>query len=251
MKISTSKDKWLKTIISATFWIIIWQILSIILGEEILLVSPLKTFTTLLELMGRESFWVSIATTLLKVTIGLSLGIVFGILMAVLGNRSELFKLLVHPIIIFFKSVPVAAFVILLLVWVDKNNLSIVISLMMSLPIIYSNMEEGIGNFDVELLEMASVFNISLKKRVKYIYMVQLKPFLVSGIIAAAGMCFKAGIAAEVIGLPKDTIGENLYNVKLFYNNGELFAWILAIMIISIAYEAILKFILSRGESRD
>jgi NitT/TauT family transport system permease protein len=50
-------------------------------------------------------------------------------------------------------------------------------------------------------------------------------------------MSWKAGIAAEVIALPSRSIGEALYQAKIFFSAPEMFAWTLAILILSVLLE--------------
>ncbi len=53
----------------------------------------------------------------------------------------------------------------------------------------------------------------------------------------AVGMCWKSGVAAEVIGIPKGSIGRELYNSKVYLETADLFAWTLVIIILSIITE--------------
>ena len=105
------------------------------------------------------------------------------------------------------------------------------------LPIIYTNVLDGIGAVDKNLLEMAEVFQVPAGRRLRYIYISQVLPFFRSGCSIALGLCWKSGIAAEVIGIPDHSIGEHLYNAKVYLDTPDLFAWTLVIVLISIAFE--------------
>ena len=50
-------------------------------------------------------------------------------------------------------------------------------------------------------------------------------------------LCAKAGVAAEVIGLPNGSIGDALYRAKITLSTGELFAWTFVIILLSAAFE--------------
>ncbi len=132
------------------------------------------------------------------------------------------------------KAIPVASFIILVLIWVPSRNLSIVISFLMVLPVVYTNVLNGIASTDRKLLEMAQVFRVPLSRRIRYIYLSQLLPFLRTGFSLSLGLCWKAGIAAEVIGIPKGSIGEKLYEAKVYLQTADLFAWTLVIVLISV-----------------
>ena len=120
----------------------------------------------------------------------------------------------------------------------------------MVLPVIYTNVLGGIRSTDDKLLEMARVFNIPVWKRIRYIYVSQVLPFFRSACSVALGLCWKSGIAAEVIGIPKGSIGEKLYNAKIYLDTPDLFAWTLVIVLISLAFERLFLAVLNRGVSR-
>lgn len=107
----------------------------------------------------------------------------------------------------------------------------------MVLPIIYNNILSGIQTTDPLMIEMADVFQIPTHRRIRYIYMSQVLPFLTAGCSTALGLCWKAGVAAEVIGIPDGSIGEKLYKAKIYLNTPDLFAWTLVIILISIFFE--------------
>ena len=141
------------------------------------------------------------------------------------------------PAVMVVKAVPVASFIILVLVWVPSRNLSVVISFLMVFPILYTNVLDGILSTDPKLLEMADVFALPHAVRIRYIYVSQVLPFFRTGCSIGLGLCWKAGVAAEVIGIPDGSIGEKLYNAKVYLNTPDLFAWTVVIVLISLLFE--------------
>ena len=47
------------------------------------------------------------------------------------------------------------------------------------------------------------------------------------------GLAWKSGAAAELIAIPTGSIGEKLYNAKVYLMTGDLFAWTLLILLLS------------------
>ena len=158
-------------------------------------------------------------------------------MLAVLSARSETVRRLLAPMFSFIKSVPVASFIILLLLWVSGGSLSVCISFLMVLPVVYNNMLAGLVRVDRHLLEMAQVFRLSLGKKIRYIYIPQLMPYFTAACTTALGLCWKSGIAAEVIGIAEGTIGNRLYETKLYMETAQLFAWTIVIVLISFVIE--------------
>ena len=254
----TSSTQTIRKIISSwgvrfgvlVFWLAIWQIVAVTINQDIVLTSPIQTIQTLLSLAQLREFWVSIGLSLLRIFVGGALAFTFGSLLAFLSFRYKLVKLLFEPLISTIKSIPVASFVILLLIWVRTPYLSISISFLMALPIIYIAVLEGLLGTDQKLIEMANVYQIHGWHRVKAIYLSQLMPSLKTATSLAMGFCWKSGIAAEVIGLPTFSIGEHLYNAKVYLDTPALFAWTLVVIVMSVLGEKIVMWLVSWAATR-
>ena len=232
------------------FWLAIWQIVAVAINQDIVLTSPIQTIQMLFSLAQLREFWVSIGLSLLRIFVGGALAFTFGSLLAYLSFRYKLVKLLFEPLISTIKSIPVASFVILLLIWVRTPYLSISISFLMALPIIYVAVLEGLLGTDQKLIEMANVYQIHGWHRVKAIYLSQLMPSLKTATSLAMGFCWKSGIAAEVIGLPTFSIGEHLYNAKVYLDTPALFAWTLVVIVMSVLGEKIVMWLVSWAATR-
>ena len=144
------------------------------------------------------------------------------------------------------KTVPVASFIIICLIWLDASSLSVFISFLMVFPIVYFNVLQGMKSTDRSMLQMADIFRVSYKRRLFYIYMPQVRPFFTSACAAALGISWKAGIAAEVIGIPNGSIGERLYEAKIYLNTADLLAWTVVIVLISVAFEKLFMKLIQR-----
>lgn len=224
-------------ILAVIFWLTIWQIGSMIIGQEILLVSPVSALKKLVELSIEIQFWKSILFSFMKITTGFILAFITGITIAIIASNKKSFKILIEPLILTIQAIPVASFIILCLVWISSKNLSIIISFLMVLPVVYRNILDGINNIPRELNDMAQVFKVSKFKKIRYIYMSEVAPYLRAACSVSLGLCWKSGIAAEVIGMPANSIGENLYKAKIYLNTPDLFAWTIVIIVISICFQ--------------
>jgi NitT/TauT family transport system permease protein len=225
---------------------VLWQLASLRINKEILLVSPLKVIIRLGELALTSIFWKSILFSTIRIASGFLLAVILGLGLAVLSARFKLVGELLSPFMLAVKSVPVVSFIILALIWLPSRNLSVLISFMMVLPIIYTNTFSGIDSLDKDLEEMAWVFKIPLSRKIRCIDLPQVMPFFYSGCEVALGLSWKSGIAAEVIGMPKGSIGERLQQAKVYLDTPDLFAWTVVIVLLSFAFERIFLKILKR-----
>lgn len=235
---------WLKKALIILFWLLVWQTVSLAVDNDILLVGPMEMMKALLTKIRLADFWKTIALSFFKISSGFLLAFAAGISAGWAACRFPLVHELLEPVMTLVKSVPVAAFVILALIWIGSGNLSVFISFLVVFPIIYVNTLEGIKSADEKLLEMAWVFSMSGFKKLFYIYRPALFPYLHSGLKISLGMSWKSGIAAEVIGVPGYSIGEKLYMAKIYLNTADLFAWTFVIILISALSEKLFLWLL-------
>lgn len=241
-----SRD-WLRKGAIAGFWLVVWQCVSMAVGNSIILVGPKAMLSALLQQIPTPEFWLSITTTFGKISAGFLSAFVLGIFLAAVSYRQQFIKELLSPVMQLMKSIPVASFVVLALIWMGSKNLSVLISFLVVLPVIYVNTLAGLNSTDKKLLEMAQVFRVSPWKKVWYLYREAVMPYLVSGCKVALGMSWKSGVAAEVIGVPEFSIGERLYMAKIYLNTADLFAWTFVIIGLSALFEKLFLLVLRRA----
>lgn len=205
----------------------------------LLLASPVSAVFRLVELLPAAAFWRAVGGSSLRIFGGFLLSCALAVVLAALAAGNQPLRELLDPLTAVMKAVPVASFVILALVWLDSGSLSLFISALVVFPPVYLNVLEGVRQTDGKLLELARVYRIPFRRRLWGIYLPQVLPHFRSAASLALGLCWKAGAAAEVIGLPAGTIGERLYTAKIYLQTPDLFAWTAVILILSAVFEGL------------
>ncbi len=231
---------------SGLIWICIWEMAARGVDNEIFLPRPKKVICVLFsELIYSEGFRNSLINSILHIGEGFIIGSFSGVLLAILASVGKYADVFLWFPIKVIKTVPVASFVILALLWADAGQLSVIISAMIVLPTLYINTKEGIKQTDKKLVEMADLYRISVFRRLSCIYVPSVLPYILSACSVGIGMAWKAGIAAEIIGMTKNSIGNELYKAKLYLMIPELFAWTIVIVVLSVICEIIIKALLN------
>ncbi len=227
--------------------LLVWQAAASLLNESILLVSPWTVLGRLFTIWREPGFAATLLFSFVRIAGGFLAGLICGTLLGILAGRYPVLEILLWPYMITIKSVPVASFIILCLIWLTSSQLSMFISFLMVLPIVYTNLLSGIRGLDPRLNEMADVFRVPWRRRLHYIWLPQLRPFFTSACGVSLGLAWKSGIAAEVIGIPAGSIGERLYEAKAYLNTPDLFAWTILIVAVSVCFEKLFMRLLRLG----
>ena len=213
-----------RRLLAVAFWLTVWQAAAMAIGQEVFLVSPVQALRTLVQLLPRADFWQRVGFSSGRILLGFVLGAVVSVVLAVCAARWSAADALLAPVMQLVKATPVASFIILALVWVRGSALSVLISFLMVLPVLYGAVRTGIAGADVQLL-----------------------PAFRQGCSVALGICWKSGVAAEVIGLPNGSIGDALYRAKITLSTGELFAWTFVIILLSAGFEKLFLLALDKA----
>lgn len=245
MRTSIIRNKRINDIIlklaAIVFWLLIWHFISKAVGLKIILPSPLDVLNKLVELVQEQKYWIAVGLSFVKILVGILIGTATAMILSVLTAKFKTFNILFGIPLNVIKSTPVASFIVIALVWVKSAYLATFITSIMVLPIVWSNMHQGISTVDKKLLEVGKCYNFTAFKKVKMIYLPHLRSFLSASITSAAGLGWKAGIAAEVIASPKDAIGAYLNNAKVYLETEEMFAWTATILVLSAFIQYVLK----------
>ena len=226
-----------KAVLVAAFWLLIWSVISISVGKEILLPSPIAVLKRLAVLAMSPDYWLSCGMSLLRICTGLAAGAAIGTLLAVVCVRFKAADALFSPILSVVRATPVASFIILALVWLGRGRVPVFTSFLMVLPVVSNSVIVAIKGVDMQLLEMMHTLRVPQRKILTRLYIPSVLPSFSGAFKTSLGLAWKAGVAAEVLCTPKYSIGNSLYESKIYLETAELFAWTATVIGLSMILE--------------
>lgn len=235
----TLKNRFL-LLVSTVILILLWKLLSTFMGSEIILPSPESAFRALIELFYQKNFAQSVLFTIRRGLIGFLLSASAALVLGIAAGENKIVYNLFKPLLTIVKTVPLLSVVLLAIIWFKTENVPVFVCFLVVFPVISANVIEGIKNVDSHLLEMAGIYRVGKKRIILQIYLPSLVPYLLAGLSTAAGITWKAVIAAEVISMPRYAIGTAMQLSQIQLNTADLFAWTIIAVIISAASEVFL-----------
>ena len=224
----------------AAFWLVVWEVASVAVAQPLILPGPLACFAASARLLAAPSTWMTLAGSGARILGGLALACVCAAVLATASWRSGACRRLVGPAMSLIKATPVACAVVLLLIWLGSVRVSIAAVFLMALPGVYFSLLEGLGHVGGPVAEMLRVHGVrGLRFALAHAWPSVL-PYVLPCARSVIGMSWKAGVAAELIGMAAGTVGERIYQAKLLIETTDLFAWTALIVAASWACERVL-----------
>ncbi len=228
-------------LLSVAFWIGVWQLLALTLDIGFVFPRFDSTLVTFLHLLITADFWKTVGLSLLRIFIGFVIGAVLGCAIAPLTNYSKIAKAIISPAMTVIKSTPVASFILLLWCLIGKGFVPSAIGVLMVMPIVWQNLTDGYNAVSRELDEVCTVYKVSPFKKFKLLIFPTLVRFLLPALVTSSALAWKSGIAAEIIVYAKNSIGKEITDAKNFFESEQMFAWTMAVVILSILIEFAIK----------
>ncbi len=173
-----------------------------------------------------------------------------GIALSALTSRILFLRQLTLPIMTVIKATPVASFIVLLLIFIGAASVPAIITLLIVLPVVWTNLDEGLRRRDADLWQVAKIYRMSPWRRFRFLILPSVRPYFISACRTSLGLAWKAGIAAEIIAMPRMAIGTMIGEARLYLNTEEMFAWTLAVVLLSLLIELGFVTLLNRFEKR-
>ena len=233
-------------ILAVAFWTLVWWLLAARINKPLLLPTPPSVLARLAELIVTAEFWSTTAISILRILLGILLSLVIGVPLAVLTARLPAVGVLLRPLMTAIRATPVAAFIVLIWLWIGGDEVPTIITVLIALPIVWKNVETGILGIDGSLLEMARVFRVPLGRRLLTLDVPSVLPSFEASLQTAVGLGWKAGIAAEILVRPIRAIGREISDANYNLESVDLFAWTLTVILLSLLIEFVFSFLLAR-----
>ncbi|MBP3657436.1 MAG: ABC transporter permease subunit [Clostridia bacterium] len=235
------RDAWLRRAAVAAVYLLLWSGLARAVNQPLLLPAPGAVLARLIALLPQAAFRASLAGTLARTLLAYALGAAGALLLGLLCCRSRIADALISPLMGAVRATPVSSFIVLALVWLSASGVPVLTGVLMTLPVLHGALVTAVRGVDPRLAEMARVYGLSPVRRLRHVWLPAVRPAMIDAGLGAIGLCWKAVVAAEVIGVPARAVGSRLYEAKIYLETDSLIAWTIAVVMMSVLLEALLR----------
>ena len=230
-----------KKLLAAAFWLLVWEALAYTLALPFAVPTVESTAAALLRLCVTADFWLTVAASLGRILAGLLAGVALGTVLAGLTMHSGIAEALISPVQKIIRCTPVASFILLLWILAGRDAVPQLIALLMVSPVIWEGLCEGSRQLDRQLGEVLTVFRASPWRRLRLLILPGLKSSFLSSLATAAGLAWKAGVAAEIIAYTNHSIGRNIADARNLFDGPSMMAWTWVVILLSLLLERLIR----------
>lgn len=190
-----------RVLISTAFILIIWQLVSLVVTNRLLLVPPLEVATALAREFQQGAMatnaWATVTAVVSSFIVSVIIGVAIGLALA----SSRFLSLTGGPVLSALNSVPIIALAPLFVAWLGLGFASkfVLVLLVAVFPVVVTT-EAGLRATDKPLIEAAQSFNASPWQIFTTVTFPYALPFIVSGVRVAWARALVGIVVAEFFG---------------------------------------------------
>ncbi|MDY2776852.1 MAG: ATP-binding cassette domain-containing protein [Collinsella sp.] len=211
-------------------WLALWQMASLLMADPLLLPGPSDVLASLARLIPTTAFRLSVLSSAARIIGGTLAGYAVAFALALAAFSSRAARTFLEPPLAAVKGTPLACIVVLLLIWFGPRHVCAAAVFLVVVPGIYFPVLEGLDRRDPLERELFHAFGAHRSVRALASAWPAILPHLLAASRSILGMSWKAGVAAELIGVPAQSIGERIYQSKLLLETADLFAWTIVVV---------------------
>ena len=226
-----------------------WFLLSWRYGAFVL-PSPAAVLRGLGEIVQSGEVWKHTGASLGRIAVGFGGAVVVALGMGLLGFLSRTARGAVHDILAVLNSTSVFVWIVISIIWFGLSNWApIFTTFMITLPVIASNLVEGVESVDHRLLEMGDVYRLSGGQKFTAIVVPSTVPYLVAGMKVGFGLALKVSVVAEIFGVTSG-IGYIMNYSREILATQMVFVWAIVMVLVMIAADTLVFGAISRRLAR-
>ena len=242
MKNSSLRNRKL-IVLSIVILLGLWAIFSKVINNSIYLPTLSEVWNEFISIVTEVGFLKSILSSIWRSIESFLIALILALVLGVLSAFNRYIYNFIYPLLVVARSIPTIAFILIALIWVNKDMAPILIGVIISFPIFYELIVSSIIDIDKNLLEMSNVYRVSKFSMMINIYAPNICFNILRIFTSTLSLILKVVIAGEVYGQPKYGIGASIQLEKMNLNTAAIFAWIIIVCTITILFDYILGII--------
>lgn len=227
--------------ISIFILILVWQTAAIIVDNRLLLPSFFNVLSDIYTIIFSNNFIILIFSSIFRCIESFILSLAIAIMLSIFSYLNKFIYNFLYVIIIFLKSIPTMAFIVIVLIWTSKEFAPIIIGIVISFPIFYDVILNSLLDIDKDLLQVFNIYRIEIIDKIITLIIPVILIAIKKVINSTLSLIFKVVISGEVYSQPQYGIGTIIQFEKMQLNTSRIIAWMIIITGIVFLFDLIIS----------
>ena len=247
------KDKILNFVcpaVTVAVILLLWTAAAIAADSDYILPSVGKTVAKAFSLLGSGEFYAALGGTLARVLIAFISSFAIAFALAFSSYKSETAKKFVAPFIRILRALPTVAVVLLLLFWTNSRVAPVVVTMLVVLPTLYTDLCGAFSGVDKDAVKMCRAFRVPEKRVFFKVVLPQITPNALYAAGAGLSLNLKLMVAAEVLAQTARSLGYLLNSAKVYFEIAEMLALVTFTVILGVITESVFSVFAKKAGAR-
>ncbi len=244
------KNNLIYLVLGCIMAIVIYIIAYFLVGNEVMLASPVSVLLSMLNLFITPSFYSALFNTLLRVVIAFVISFLLAVVLAVVCYIKPAVRGVLGVIVAFLRSLPVLAVLLVVLTFISRDFAPISVCFLSLFPLLYTSILTALDGVSKEHKEMCKVYKVPIKKQIASMYIPKMLPQIITSSASGVSFAIKLIVSAEILASVYGSIGSLIKEASLYTLTAELLALTFAVCIIGVLVEFIGKILSENAEKR-
>jgi NitT/TauT family transport system permease protein len=217
--------------------VLLWWIAARIIGTDIILASPEASASEFVALLSSKVFYSALMGTVYRSLLSFIYAALSAFILSVLAALLKPLSRLLDPLVLVLRSVPTMSVILITLVMMKSTTGPILISFLITFPIMYSGFYTAFTTVDKDLISMSDVYGVRIIDKVFKLYVPSGLPAIFGAMRSSISLSVKVMIASEVMAQTRASMGLYMQRSMVYFDSAELIAWTIAAVIASYILE--------------
>ncbi|MDH3527226.1 MAG: ABC transporter permease [Gammaproteobacteria bacterium] len=232
------RETWLRGL-SLLAFLVIWQLAAMAVNKP-LLPAPTVVLTTLWNDLTEGSLLYHLGITLARVAVSFLIAMALGTALGIVMGRYRDVDAALDSLLVLALNIPALVTIILCYIWFGLTETAAVTAVALNkIPTVVVTVREGARAVDRQLMEVAGVYRVSMRRTFVQVYLPQLYPYLMAAARSGLALIWKIVLVVELLGR-SNGVGFQLGTFFQFFDITGILAYTFAFAAVVLVAEAIL-----------
>lgn len=223
----------------AVMWIV-WIIAYHSVKNDYIIPSFQDTFASMFkECFANGRFWLSFLNTFWRTLAAFAVSFLLAAILAVPGAMFKKFNAFVKPFMVFLRTLPTLAVILILLLWTNPRVAPVAVTVLVLFPVIHARLFAAVDGIDGEIKNAIKVYNVKKSTAIFKVYLPLISPSVLSQTGADISLGLKVMISAEVLASTSFSLGGMMQEARLYIQMPRLAALTLIAVFAGLAVDGL------------